>query len=283
MSSSKHLPQQVKNNNTTRVCKHPHSHPTIEIGTTTTPQPTTVVADKPVVGFASCGLDRSCPTSVTTPQGQGVRLDQYQSSSIREKRTKRPRRTIVDGCDESAVANTTNPRYFFTISDPSTYTMDHNSVVVPDHEFEWYDLDAIREVDSAGNTSNDDCAIIIGHDFHAGLVFTTERQVLNQGVKVNIVNPSVGTHDINNRQESEFDLFSWVNNSTPNEVRETPDEREFRERMEELEQEVNSDYLSSSSSSSLYLSLSSSFSFSNHNENDRDGDSSFSASWHFEE
>lgn len=219
-----------------------------------------------MVAFASCGLDRVCPASVTTRQCQDVRLDQYQ----REKSINHRRQKIYEGCETS--------HRRFTISSPSICM---NDSIILDHEFEWYDLDAIREVDHG--FSNDDCAIIISHDFNAGLLFTTERQVLSNGVKVNAVSSSVSNKARENGQEFEFDLFFWVNNDD-SKVGETQDEREFRERMEELEQEMKSD---SSTSSCSLPHLSSSLSSFEDNESkngdDRDGNSSFFASWLFED
>lgn len=199
-----------------------------------TPVATPVVQDRKEspadVVFQSCGLDRSCPTSVTTPQGQGVRLDQYQSSIKRRRR--RTRSSI--------------------------------GIVVPDHDFEWYDLDAIREADSC--------------DFRAGLVFTSERQILNNGVEVNSINPSVvvdettNTKDRTKDRQDNFDLFFWVNHHH-GQVEETAaekEEREFRERMEELEEEIMSH--DSSSWSSTSSSLSSSFRSSSSSETKHEGD-----------
>lgn len=214
--------------------------------------------------FFSCGLDKSCPKSVTTYQGQGVRLYQYQSS-IRDKTDKRRRQKKIEG--ELLDAKSTNP------FNPS-YSTDY--FIKTDHEFEWYDLDAIGELDS-GN-SNNNCAIIVSHDFHAGLIFTTERQVLNKKVEVNVVNPSIYKKENKSGQEFEFNLFFWVN-SDHNEG-ETPDEREFRERMEELEVEVKSDLsplppslLQFSPSFSSSLSASSSMSSSDHSETKNQNDS----------
>lgn len=137
-----------------------------------------------------CGVDRSCPVSVTTSTSQHVRLDKYQSECIRQK---------ANGA-------------------------------IDDHEFEWYDLDAIRKQKDRGEGK---------HDFLAGLVFTTKRQVLNEGVQVNQCRtPS----EISRQQGVGLDFFFWAN-------REAKEDRRFRERFEELEQEIMSD--SSSFSSSL--------------------------------
>ena len=144
-----------------------------------------------------CGVDSSCPSSVTAFTSRTVRLDKYQSECIRRKAT----------------------------------------AIIDDHEFEWYDLDAIRKRENRNEGE---------HDFHAGLVFTTERQVLSEGVQVN----RVATPSDNGRQQTfEFDLFFWAN-------RETKQDRDFRERFQELEQEIMSD-----SSSSLPVSSSSSLSY----------------------
>lgn len=204
----------------------------------------TPLGDK-IADFVSCGLDRSCPTSVTTPQDRDVRLDQYQVNSFRERTNKRKRQKSFENCGMKSSLSPSN-------------RVEEDDLTILDHEFEWYDLDAIRELDN-GN-SNDDCAIITSHDFNAGLVFTTERQVLSRGVEVNVANPSASNKDNKNGQKFEFDLFFWVN-SDHNHVGETPDEREFRKRMEKLEQEVSSD-LSSLPSSSSHFSSSSSLSLS---------------------
>jgi len=257
------------------MCKQ--QQPKIKATSPTLNTPTTrATLEEKLVDFVSCGLDQSCPASVTTPQGQGVRLDQYQSS-IREKTNKRRRQKIFEGC-ETSVKST---RASFNVSGPATCA---DTSIFPDHEFEWYDLDEIRGVDS-GNNINDDGAIIISHDFHAGLVFSTERQVLSKVVEVNVVNSSVRIKDSKIGQEFEFDLFFWVNNDHL-EVGETQDERDFRERIEEVEQEFKID-LSSLSSSSLHSSSSFSSSSSNRNEakneNDCEGNSRFFASWLFED
>lgn len=139
-----------------------------------------------------CGVNRSFPASVTTPTSQNVRIDKYQSECIRRK------------------AN----------------------AFVDDHEFEWYDLDAIRKRDGSGEGK---------HDFIAGLVFTTTRQVLNEGVQVN---RCITLSESSRQQGFEFDFFFWAN-------RERKEDRRFRERFEELEQEIMSDSSSSLSGSSL--------------------------------
>ena len=232
---------------------------------TTSEKPTEATSEDKIVKFASCGLDRSCPTSVTTHQGQGVRLDQYQSC-IREKRDKRRSQNIFEG---SGLADQSTQSSFNNF-DPSTFS---DNPITTDHEFEWYDLDAIRELDSA--KSNDDCPIIISHDFNAGLIFTTERQILTKGMEANVVSKTANK----NGQEFEFDLFFWVNG-------ETPSDREFRERMEEVEQEINSGS-SSLPSSLIHLAVSLSSSSSNHEEtkkdDDSDGSGNFFASWLFED
>jgi len=267
------------------------------------PTTTTTTTEEEHVGFVSCGLDRSCPKSVTTPQGQGVRLDQYQSSitgNTTDRRRRRQRRQ--QSCTGATSIATATSLSTSIDTDTDTAATSTCASVISDHDFEWYDLDAIREAHNSNSNSNDR-AIIIGHDFHAGLVFTTERQVLGKGAEVNIANSftrsgfngeKIGSN--NNRstqkkdgQEFEFDLFFWINNNSDhnNRVGETPlekDEREFRERMEELEQEINNCYNdnndSSSSSSSSSLSSSSSSNF-NGNENGRDDDSNFFASLQF--
>lgn len=131
----------------------------------------------------------SCPASVTSSTSLYIRLDQYQSNSIRSTRRK--------------------------------------SVYDPDHNFEWYDLDAI------GQSRNNKL------DFHAGMVFTTEQQVLREGVQGNLVcNPRSVT------RESPQASFFWTNHT-----RETKEDRAFRARMEQLELEIDSDLSSLSLSS----------------------------------
>ena len=211
---------------------------------TTKVAPTTTTTEEEHDGFMSCGLDRSCPKSVTTPQGQGVRLDQYQSSITGNKNDRRRRRQSCTGA--TSITTATSPS---TSIDTDTAATSTCASVISDHDFEWYDLDAIREAHNSNsnnnnNNNNNDRAIIIGHDFHAGLVFTTERQVLGKGAEANIVN-SFTRSGFNNRNTQKKDLFFWVNNDHNNRVEETPlekEEREFRERMEELEQEINNCY-----------------------------------------
>ena len=219
------------------------------------------------VDFVSCGLDRVCPSSVTTHQGQGVRLDQYQSS-IGEKSNRRRRQNKIEG----SVLDTTSTQ-------PSLLTLNAFTGTA-DHEFEWYDLDAIRELESGDKAT---CAIVIGHDFKAGLLFTTERQLLNREVEANVPNTSVSNENNKMGQEFEFDLFFWVN-SDNSKAAETSDDREFRERMEELESEVKSD-LSLSPPPLLQLSpsFSSCSSLSNSDEasdqKDSDDNGNFFTSW----
>ena len=140
-----------------------------------------VEANAAIVSWKSCGVDRSCPTSVTSALSQDVRLDQYQDGSVRGSSTKSV------------------------------------SSIGSDHEFEWYDLDAIREVDKNANSSQ--------HDAKAGLVFTTELLDLTQGVQVNVTSTKTNNNKI------ELDLYFWK-------VGETREDREFRERMQALEQEI---------------------------------------------
>lgn len=212
--------------------------------------------------FLSCGIDRSCPTSVTTHQGQGVRLDQYQSS-IRQKVDKRQRLKNIEDRELDSV---------FSSFTPYVPSNDTNGQIKTDHEFEWYDLDAIREVE--GDSRDEDYAITIGHDFNAGLIFTTERQILSKEVEVNIINHSVNQH----KSGHEFDLFFWVNGDRG----ETQDERDFRERMEELEAEINCDSLPPPPPLlQLSPSFSSSSSSSSDEIEDKDGGdiASFLTSW----
>jgi len=83
-----------------------------------------------------------------------------------------------------------------------------------DHDFEWFDLDAIQNTSDANS------------DFHAGLVFISEEQAMNEGVEVNNL--------VRKKDDSkkEFDLLFWITEE------ELPEDREFREEMEELEQEL---------------------------------------------
>ena len=241
-----------------------HQQPKIKAHTfaATNPRLTDVKTEDSGSKFVSCGVDRSCPTSVTTNQSQGVRLDQYQSS-IRKKIDKRRRlKNVEDRELDSAF-------FSFTTYRPSN---DTNEQIKTDQEFEWYDLDAIREVE--GGNSDKDYAITICHDFNAGLIFTTERQILSKEVEVNIINHSITQH----KSGHEFDLFFWVNGDPG----ETQDERDFRERMEELEAEINCD---SPPSPPPLLQLSPSFSSSSSSSSDEIGDkgggdiASFLTSW----
>ena len=225
----------------------------------------------------SYGLDRSCPASVTTPPGQGVRLDQYQSC-IRSKRIRQGRQKVPTGCQNAEKV----AQFNLGFPDSSAFK-DHTCV--QDHEFEWYDLDAIRDVNYID--SNSDSTIIIGHDSKAGLVFTTKGQVLSKGVEVNTINPLVRIDNNTNKQEFEFDLFFWINNDH-NEIVETSEDREFRERMQALEQEMNCDESSIPFPSlhfplSLSLSDSSSEDSEAENDNERDGSGSLFANWLFED
>eukprot|EP00536_Pseudo-nitzschia_multiseries_P007282 jgi/Psemu1/304762/fgenesh1_kg.168_\ len=230
--------------------------------------------DEGDLAFASCGLDRSCPNSVTTSQAQGLRLDHYQSS-IRSNRNKRQR---GQSCPRTTAASAM--QNFSVTAAVSTRL---NSSIVPDHDFEWYDLDAIREAD--GSSSNSDRAIIVGHhDFNAGLVFTTKRQVLGNGMEVNVVNTCIRgkRNESENKmkeEKNEQDLLFWVNGDhDKNKVEETPiekEEREFRERMQELENEINEN-----STPSLSGSLSSVLDgVKKEADSDDDSDSSFFFTW----
>ncbi len=221
------------------MCQHQQQKIKAHTFAATNPRLVNVNTEDSKTSFVSCGIDRSCPTSVTANQGQGVRLDQYQSS-IRQKVDKRRRRKNIE--DRELGTTYTS----FTTYEPST---DFHGKIAMDHEFEWYDLDAIRELE--GGNSYEDYAITVGHDFHAGLIFTTERQILSKEVEMNIINHC--TDQSKNGQE--FDLFFWVNGDHG----ETQDERDFRERMEELEAEIKCD---SPLSPPPQLQLSSSFSSS---------------------
>lgn len=248
---------------------------------------TETTGDEADAAFMSCGLDRSCPKSVTTPQDGSVRLDQYQSS-ITGNRNKRQRRQR-QSCPGIRIAKFTQPAV-------STST-ERSLSIVPDHDFEWYDLDAIREADgssdcSDNNSNNNRPAIVVVlHDFNAGLIFTTERQVLGKGAEVNFLNSSINlnidskinasnndkdkdkTKQKKNGKEFE-NLFFWVA-ETPPCVEETPfekEERQFLERMKELEHEIN---MESSSSTALpgLSPLNHNHDESSKNESDSDDDS----------
>ncbi|VEU42779.1 unnamed protein product [Pseudo-nitzschia multistriata] len=229
--------------------------------------------------FRSCGLDRSCPRSVTTPQGQGVRLDQYQSSITgnQNKRQRRQSRQSYSGPTTVAIVAQTCT----TFCPASTRT---SLAVIPDHDFEWYDLEAIRKVDNKENT------IIVGHhDYNAGLLFTTERQVLGKGAEMNMFNTSItiesddsegkskdgknsrgkkGKNNKGNEGKNRQKRFFWEKNDNDI-IEETPaekEEREFRVQMQELEQEMSIDLSSQSSGSK-------------HNRNKNDSDNAFFATW----
>lgn len=241
-----------------------HQQPKIKAHTfaATNPRFTDVKTEDSGSKFASCGIDRSCPTSVTTNQSQGVRLDQYQSS-IRQKVDKRRRQKNIENRELGTTYSSS------TMCEPAN---DYLGKITTDHEFDWYDLDAIRELED-GN-SNEDYVITVGHDFHAGLIFTTGRQILSKQVEVNNINHSIDQ----NKNGYEFDLFFWVNGDPE----EAQDERDFRERMEELEAEIKCD---SPPSPPPLLELSSSFSSSstsssNEVEDKSGGDiGSFLTSW----
>eukprot|EP00532_Pseudo-nitzschia_australis_P007721 CAMPEP_0168168596 /NCGR_PEP_ID=MMETSP0139_2-20121125/3180_1 /TAXON_ID=44445 /ORGANISM="Pseudo-nitzschia australis, Strain 10249 10 AB" /LENGTH=283 /DNA_ID=CAMNT_0008085941 /DNA_START=132 /DNA_END=983 /DNA_ORIENTATION=+ len=264
---------------------------------------TETTGDEADAAFMSCGLDRSCPKSVTTAQDGSVRLDQYQSS-ITGNRNKRQRRQR-ESCPSFCNAKFTQPAV-------STST-GRNLSIVPDHDFEWYDLDAIREAEgsssssssSSSNNNNRPAIVVVRLDFNAGLIFTTERQVLGKGAEVNFLNSSINmkmnmnsSSKINASNEKakdktkqkkngkEFEnLFFWVATEPPPCVEETPfekEEREFRERMVELEHEINTE--SSLSFALPGLSpLNHNHDETSKNESDSDDDSNgsddFFASW----
>ena len=50
------------------------------------------------------------------------------------------------------------------------------SIKTVDRDFEWFDLDSIRESSLVHHPYNHESAMIIGHDYNAGLIFTTESQ-----------------------------------------------------------------------------------------------------------
>jgi len=156
--------------------------------------------------IAGCGLDRSCPNSVTSSPSQDIRLDQYQSS-IRGSSHRRLN-----------IANRSNSHRRLSIADRHS---SHRRLSITsfadetsDHDFEWFDLDAIQKTSDANS------------DFHAGLVFISEEQAMNEGVEVNNL--------VRKKDDSkkEFDLLFWITEE------ELPEDREFREQMEELEQEL---------------------------------------------
>jgi hypothetical protein len=240
------------------MCKHQQP----KISAKTVPTTAAGAKSEESIGFVSCGLDRLCPTSVTKAQGQDIQLDQYQSS-IREISSRRQKRNM-SVCGEPVIESTESDSTFFDLLATT------DDFMMTDHEFEWYDLDAIRELD-LGHT-NEDCVITISHDYHAGLIFTTERQFLSKGAEVNVVNPSFGKRDNKSEQEFEFDIFFWVNGDQ-SQNGETPDEREFRERMEELELEIRSEPPSLSSSDRNEAKI----------EDDHDTDGGFFPSWLFED
>jgi len=240
------------------MCKHQQP----KISAKTVPTRAAGAKSGDSIDFLSCGLDRLCPTSVTQAQGQEIRLDQYQSS-IREITSRRQKRNIsVSG--EPVIESAESDSTFFDLLATT------NNFMMTDHEFEWYDLDAIREL-HLGNT-NEGPVITISHDYHAGLIFTTERHFLSTGAEVNVVNPSFGNRDNKSEQEFEFDIFFWVNGDQ-SQNGETPDEREFRERMEELELEIKSESPSLSSSDHSEAKI----------EDDHDIDGGFFPSWLFED
>lgn len=240
-------------------------------------------AEEGVVVVRSCGLDRSIPKSVATAPDRGVRLDQYQSIVAQNNGIERRRR-----------------------SSPAAISIaSSSSCEGDDSDFEWYDLDAVREAlpfggSSSSNSSDDDCnhdhaVLVVDHDFNAGLVFTTTRQVLSKEAEANscdsagssysslcsFLSASDGNHVIalsttatgtssgttdfrksrscivdgdgsntndaekQQQQQPKFDFFFWLsnNNNSNNEPDdETPaekDDRLFRERMDELEREIN--------------------------------------------
>lgn len=162
--------------------------------------------------FAGCGVDRSCPMSVTSHTGHEVRLDQYQSPVIRGSKT-------TSGLD---------------------------------HEFVWYDLDAIR---GKAGTKSTSCVVLEGHDFRAGLLFTTEGQVLSNEAETNtVVTQTTDTsRSSSTRQLLESDVFVWPTFSLHNSVEESREDRDFREQLEELEDELYfGDDFSSVTTSSFY-------------------------------
>jgi len=207
------------------MCKHPQAK--IEVtDRTKNATPITKESDVGFDGFVNCDLNQSCPTSVTTSLGN-IRLDQYQSS-IREGTKAWRQKRLHDSATPSS-----------KISHLPTSMHD---TMFTDNEFEWYDLDAIRELDHGKIIHN--TAITICHDFNAGLVFTTMRQVLNKEVEINFSNPANRSKDTNTGQEFEFDLFYWVNRDDRGNI-ETPADRAFRDRIQELEQEFGRDFYSS--------------------------------------
>jgi len=151
----------------------------------------------PTRTFEGCGVDRSCPTSVTSHSCQNVRLDQYQSA-------------------------TTGIRRLSTTTTTSGL----------DHDFVWYDLDAIRE-----KAAQSTC------DGIAGLLFTTKGQVLNDEAEANTTftpqdKRRSSSFSTSSKQLLEFDSFVWPTFSLHNSIEESRDDRELREQIEELEDEL---------------------------------------------
>lgn len=213
-----------------------------------------------------CGLDQLCPPCVTTYQ-KDVRLDYYQSSITGGKVNRQSRRS-------SAISSST-----VVVEEPATKlcrTSDFTPVpdINKDHDFEWFDLDAIpKSLPFYRNNQS-----LTGHDFNAGLIFTTKQQILNKEAEVNTIvqsidclsdsssiastdncitnNANSSNSDSHQDQPKELDiLFGWKHDEEDNEsVAETPlekEEREFRERIEELEREIKGNHFSTASQKSF--------------------------------
>jgi len=161
--------------------------------------------------FEGCGVDRSCPTSVTSHSCQNVRLDQYQSATSGIRRRSSTTTTTTSGGRDL------------------------------DHEFVWFDLDAIRE-----KAAQSRC------DGIAGLLFTTKGQVLNDEAEANTTMTIFTPHHHQDKQRRtssfstsskqllEFDSFVWPTFSlhNPPPIEESSDDQKFREQIEELEDEL---------------------------------------------
>ena len=164
--------------------------------------------------YSGHGVDRACPKSVTKLSNYNMDLDHYQLGSIRRQ-----------------------SRHFDPNPRPTTSR--------GDEDFQWYDLDAIRR--NSENHSN--CA---DHNSSAGLVFTTQRQLLKQKAEDNhFVDPSFATSKSDHGPIFELDsLVFWIqkigfsdqssdtsNSQHTHSSQESPGDREIWERIKSLERE----------------------------------------------
>merc|ERR1719375_2948114 len=108
-------------------------------------------------GAQSCGIDSSCPVSVTTALDKSVKLDQYQ----------------MMGSFSSPFASTKK-------KNKMKKKIQRKNIL---DEFEWYDLDVIRENTGVVIASREYNSIF--HDPNAGLIFTTEEQLHDKIANVN--------------------------------------------------------------------------------------------------